>query len=321
MRTPAAFFSHSSINSDTAKRLAADLRASGVDVWYAEWELKPGDSLRQKIDEGIDRATHFLVLLTSESLKSEWVKTELDAAMVNRISGKCRLIPILLGVNHDQVPATLRGLVYVPLESYNSGLRRLIEVCHDVSVKPPLGQPPHWAERPLPNYGLSPHAQRLVVFLNRRSEIGTDHEYVAQAELLQELQITPLELGGAASELEDLGMVKLLKTFGCGEAGFSELAPSKAFFIATDSALQNWNPEEDAVTLAAAMVNGGEQSGGLADLDRTLGWGARRLNPAANYLALNGIIRPFHEMGSHPYTFSSAAITHRTRRFAESGRL
>ncbi len=139
---PAAFLSHATADHDVAHRLARDLRQHGVDVWYAEWEIRPGDSLRQKIDEGIDRATHFLVLLTSASLTSKWVQTELDAGMVNRIEGKCRLIPVLHGLRGEQVPATLRGLLWVELEPYEAGLEKLIGACHDVSLRPPLALHP-----------------------------------------------------------------------------------------------------------------------------------------------------------------------------------
>lgn len=317
-RTPAAFLSHSTTDADVARKLARDLRAHGVDVWYAEWELRPGDSLRRRIDEGIDRATHFLVLLTAASLTSEWVQTELDAGMVNRISGKCRLIPIILGLSGDQVPATLRGVVWVSLEPYDDGLRKLIDVCHDLSIKPPLGNVPSWAsERPLPDAGLSPYAQRLVAFLNQNSKEGMDHEYVERQTLVDTLKLTQEELGMAASELEDLGLVKLVKGFGCGPAGFSELSPTAGFFVVTDPLLQEWTPTEDAVVLAAAMVNSGHDYANLAQVDQALGWGPRRINPAAEYLSQQGIIRPLNEMGSAPYAFSSAAISFRTRRFAE----
>jgi hypothetical protein len=45
LAVPAAFLSHSTTDSDLSRKLATDLRTAGVDVWYAEWELKPGDSL------------------------------------------------------------------------------------------------------------------------------------------------------------------------------------------------------------------------------------------------------------------------------------
>src|SRR5262245_20392755 len=102
---PAAFLSHATADAELARRLAVDLRNRGVDVWYAEWELRPGDSLVRRIEDGIDRATHFLVLLTPASLKSEWVRTELDAGLIKRISGKCRVIPIVSGTSADELPA------------------------------------------------------------------------------------------------------------------------------------------------------------------------------------------------------------------------
>jgi hypothetical protein len=130
-----------------AARLATDLRSQGVDVWLDEWEIRPGDSLRRKIDEGIDKASFFLVLLTPESVQSEWVQVELDAGMVKRIRGQCTLIPILLKIKEGQVPPTLSGISWVRLDNYQDGLRRLIEVCHNVEIKPPLGPKPNHSAR------------------------------------------------------------------------------------------------------------------------------------------------------------------------------
>ncbi len=70
---PVAFLSHTSKDAQVAGRLAADLLKAGIEVWYAPWEIKPGDSLRRKIDAGIDAARYFMVLLTPASLRSEWV--------------------------------------------------------------------------------------------------------------------------------------------------------------------------------------------------------------------------------------------------------
>src|SRR4029079_16466959 len=93
-----AFLSHSTTDASIAEAIAQDLSMNGVKVWYDKWAIKPGESLRRKIDEGIDQATHFLVLVTPASLASEWVQTELDAGLVNRIAGRCRLIPIVSGI-------------------------------------------------------------------------------------------------------------------------------------------------------------------------------------------------------------------------------
>ena len=175
MAAPTAFLCHSSADKAlVADRLAMDLRTNGVEVWYNKWEISPGDSLRQKIDEGKEGATHFLALITPNSVKSRWAQTELDAGMVKKIEGTCRLIPVLVGVDVADLPVTLRAVRCVRLDPYEDGLRELIGVCHNVSSKPPLGEPPAWAvEQPLAGMALSVHAQRLAALLNERSDLST----------------------------------------------------------------------------------------------------------------------------------------------------
>jgi hypothetical protein len=47
--------------------------------------------------------------------------------MVKRIEGSCRLVPVLLDISHTEVPQTLRGILWVRLEPYDEGLRKLVE--------------------------------------------------------------------------------------------------------------------------------------------------------------------------------------------------
>jgi hypothetical protein len=44
-----------------------------VDVFYDEWEIGPGDSIRQRLDHGLGQCTHFIAVLTSTSLHKPWV--------------------------------------------------------------------------------------------------------------------------------------------------------------------------------------------------------------------------------------------------------
>lgn len=318
---PYAFFCHADKDAAVSEPLVRDLVKAGVEVWYDEWEIRPGDSLRRKIDAGIEAATHFLVLLTPASLQSEWVQTELDAGMVKRISGKCRLVPILAGLSGDDVPATLRGVVWVRLDPYAEGLRKLIDACYEVSRKPPLGPAPvHVRERPLAKLGLSTDAQRIAAWINRHSELGLVYDYFERDTLMNELGLSADQAGMAASELSDSGYVELHVDSGSGPAGFSQVAPTPELFIKTDPFLRGWDPERDAVELAAAMVNRARDGvAALADVDKHLGWGPRRLNPAADFLRVYGMVRASDEAGSSPYTYSYAFVDHRTRRFALAG--
>ena len=49
------FISYSSQDRAFVRKLVADLRASSMPIWFAEWELGPGDSLIDKIGEGIEQ--------------------------------------------------------------------------------------------------------------------------------------------------------------------------------------------------------------------------------------------------------------------------
>src|ERR1035438_9839251 len=94
-RQPRAFVSYGWKDGEVAQRLARDLTGVGVITWFAEWEIKAGDSIRQKIDEGLQGCEFFIVVLSKASLQRPWVQTELDAAVELKSKGKLKkIIPV-----------------------------------------------------------------------------------------------------------------------------------------------------------------------------------------------------------------------------------
>ena len=105
-----AFVSHSTQDRSFVERFAADLRANGVTAWYSGWEIKPGDSIRAKIEEGLEGCEYFIIVLSRNSISSKWVQTELDAATVRNIAGKVRkIIPVKIE-DCGELPPTLGAL-------------------------------------------------------------------------------------------------------------------------------------------------------------------------------------------------------------------
>ena len=91
------FLSHNHCDKPFARRLARDLERLDIRVWLDEAEIKIGDSLIEKIRDGIDRMEYLGVILTKNSINSEWVKKELDIAMNQEIGGKrVKVLPLLL---------------------------------------------------------------------------------------------------------------------------------------------------------------------------------------------------------------------------------
>jgi hypothetical protein len=74
------FISYSTANQDFADRLYADLRMSNVRCWLATEDLKIGDRFRNRIDESIRIHDKLLLVLSTHSIESTWVESEVEAA-------------------------------------------------------------------------------------------------------------------------------------------------------------------------------------------------------------------------------------------------
>jgi hypothetical protein len=89
------FISYSSKDEAFARRLHADLQARGVRVWFAPEDIKGGKKLHEQIPEAIRLYDKLLLVLSENSMQSEWVKTEIYHARQNEIRDNCRkLFPI-----------------------------------------------------------------------------------------------------------------------------------------------------------------------------------------------------------------------------------
>lgn len=91
------FISHSSKNKDFAQKLHDDLRANAVRCWLDNEDMKGGRKLHEQIDEAIRSHDKLLLILSPESMASEWVKTEIAKARKREIKeGKQLLFPVRL---------------------------------------------------------------------------------------------------------------------------------------------------------------------------------------------------------------------------------
>jgi hypothetical protein len=125
-QAPRVFLSHSSIDKPIVGRLAVDLRAQNVSVWYDKWELKVGDSLQQRIADGISGSGWLAVVLSVSSVKSPWVERELTAGLVLELEKKgVFVLPLLL--DDCSVPLFLKDKLCADFRrSYKDGLDALL---------------------------------------------------------------------------------------------------------------------------------------------------------------------------------------------------
>jgi hypothetical protein len=98
------FISHASEDKDeVAKPLAEELQRRGLQVWYDEYSLRVGDSLRRKIDEGLAQSRFGIVILSPNFFAKEWPRRELDGLVAKEIGGQKVILPIWHNVSRADV--------------------------------------------------------------------------------------------------------------------------------------------------------------------------------------------------------------------------
>lgn len=103
-KTYDVFISHASEDKDELVRpLAYALIAEGLSVWYDEFEMKIGDSLRRKIDKGLSNSRFGIVVLSKDFIKKGWTNYELDGIVTKSVTGEQVILPIWHNITKKEV--------------------------------------------------------------------------------------------------------------------------------------------------------------------------------------------------------------------------
>jgi hypothetical protein len=124
------FLSHSSLDKPFIRKLATDLTASGVTVWLDEQNIRVGESIPDRIAQGLAESDFFILALSENSAKSEWVKRELNNALIDEIARRhVSILPIKIG--EAEMPSVIRDKKYADFtRGYKEGLRELLTAIH-----------------------------------------------------------------------------------------------------------------------------------------------------------------------------------------------
>ena len=100
------FISHAGEDKAAIARPLYDaLTGLGVDVWFDDAELRIGDSLRRKIDQGLARSAFGVVIFSEAFFSKGWPQYELDGIVTRSNAGEQNLLPIWHKVTKDEVRA------------------------------------------------------------------------------------------------------------------------------------------------------------------------------------------------------------------------
>lgn len=128
------FISHASEDKDGFVRdLAHALNEQRLQVWYDEFSLTVGDSVRRSIDHGLTRSRFGVVVLSSSFFAKQWTEWELDGLVIRHLQGGGNVVlPIWHGLGHSEVAAhspSLAGIMAIPSSlGIDEVVRRLLRV-------------------------------------------------------------------------------------------------------------------------------------------------------------------------------------------------
>ena len=316
-----AFLSYAHEDKDFAERIANELLKARIDAQIDQWEIKAGDPLIQKIFvEGIPKCDFFLILLSDASVRSDWVREELDLAMIKKIEGETRIIPLIK--EKCEIPHPLRTLLWVDLSAdFDAGIRKVVKSIYDVSEKPPLGTIPEYITE-LKNSvgGLSQVASTVGSILLSRQDDQLDFEKGYTGEEIRRLvpMLTKEEINDAVDELEEYGLVRTGKDVDTALYNFSYIESTYALFLHFKDEGLDYDPIEDIKIVASVAASEGKIFGNKIQERTKLP--PVRINRAVAYLEDYGIVRVHKYLGAVGSTallnfFVEA--TRKTRQFVE----
>lgn len=316
--SPVAFLCHASEDNELASRIAASLYSSGIQTFFDEWEIRAGDSVRQRIDQGLADCTHFLVLVTERSIVKPWVNAEIDAAFVKKVEGNCRFIPLRCNLHHAALPPLLKALhsPEISFATFDEQMKSLVADIYGISRRPPLGPTPEFLDASLlRSTGLSQAALKIAQYFVRTSEYGHMGQLVTIAALRAELDLTSDDAIDGLDELERIGMVYFHKVWNGTEN--HNVGPEPRLFAHLDKLWMDWYPQDDALTLASRLLTNPGQGVRTSELAKEFGWQTRRLNPALSVLLDANAVKSAGER-SHPELRSWVQANDETRRYVKA---
>lgn len=310
--SPKVFLSYGGEDAAVATSIAEQLMSKGIDTWFAVWDLASGDSLRQKIDDGIGNCTHFVALLTPRSKAKPWVNIELDSGLSRKAAGHAKMIVLRYELSASELPPTLSGLVSPEVRGPDFDVSTLINDIHGITKKPPLG--------PSPDKALADTAQSTGYSQAANLVAKLFVETTSNAESVNpEISSEELSIKTGLPEPDVVDALFELRSFIVTDKWDNAARPKHELYAEFDRYWMPWNPAEDAVRLAADLFNDPTFPTEPGEVAERYGWSARRLNPALSYLLSRGVLQSLYALGSGPWIVGSLYRNDDTlRRFVKS---
>jgi len=121
------FISHTSADKDFVRQLAEDLKLLGHQPWLDEWEIRVGECIVSRIQQGLEDCDYTVIVLSPNAIQSGWVEKEWKASYWNEIQER-RVVILPVMLKDCDVPALLKTKKYADFRTrYPLGLAQLTQ--------------------------------------------------------------------------------------------------------------------------------------------------------------------------------------------------
>jgi hypothetical protein len=180
------FISHASEDSESVARpLARELKRRGVRVWFDEFALTLGDSLRRTIDRGLATSRYGLVILSPAFFAKEWPQRELEALTARQVGERVKVIlPVWHNVTEAEVrrfsPALADALAVSTAKGVPTVVEQVMAVLVAAGIVPIASTPSPVRHRPIRAVPLMIiHGQDETTRLELAHFIHTNFPYIS----------------------------------------------------------------------------------------------------------------------------------------------
>ena len=119
------FLSHSSKDKDLVRKINEKLGSHLT--WFDAVEIDNGDRILDKVCEGVEKCTHFVLFWSLNSANANWVQAELNAAFVKMMSNKCKFM--IFRLDQTELPILLQPYKY---NDFNIKQNNVDDICDNI---------------------------------------------------------------------------------------------------------------------------------------------------------------------------------------------
>ena len=146
---PSVFISYTGADRQLVKSIREGLERNGTAVCFTfERDIRMGQNIVEEVREHLSRTTHFLCVVTQESINRPWVRHEINTALLRYLQGECTILLVLRGLDDSDLPCDLRQFDHVQVVDVDTAVFEVVDAVSGARKSKPRQRWDFWRRHP-----------------------------------------------------------------------------------------------------------------------------------------------------------------------------